>query len=173
MDGEAMKRIFLVGISLLITLQDSPAIAFPSSVPQIARDAAQAVADGLNDCGLLRWNAYDPRLPRPLIPAQEAVVSPSTGLLAYYNDWFGYGGEVLEWKSPNGGQNHNVSFNNEQIAFVTPYQGTVAHGNGYVTPFGVGFNFYCFSQPLANVNQFYQCIQANFVNVIVQQLCRF
>ncbi len=173
MGGGIMKRILFLGISLGVFLNSTDGLAAANSYPELAKEADAAVWNKLEACHLARWDAHDPRLPIPQVPAQDAVVSPRAGLLAYYADFFGGFAQTAVWKAPNGGQVHSITFNNQAISFSTPYGGVVARSSKYVTTGGAGYYFYCGSNQLANLNQFYQCIQANFVDVIANQLCRF
>lgn len=126
----------------------------------------------LKSFGLLEMDPWDPRLPRPQVPALKAVVSKRVGLLAYFNEEYGGGGTTLVFKNPNGGQRHSVSFNQGWVGFVTPYQGTIAHANRFMTVDGPGYNFYCQSQPVTEL-AFYQCIDSLFIKVIVNQLKQY
>lgn len=139
--------------------------------PPIGNKAIQLAWKKIEACGLKRMSAFDPRLPAPLVPAQEAVVSARGQLLAYYMESYA-GGFGAEFKNPTGGYGHSVWYTNGNIAFRTPYAGTVAHGNTFATVGGPGVNLYCQSTPV-NSNQFLNCIEALWVNVVAAQLCQF
>ncbi|GEM_PF-5497880 len=169
-----MKRLVL-GIFCVLALTGVSAHAESYSgyapFPSVGNRAIQLVWKKLDKCGLTRTSAFDPALPAPIVPAQEAILSPRGELLAYYMEDYG-AGFWATFKSPNGGQNHTVGFTNGNIRFSTPYMGTVAHGNAVATVGAVGTNLYCRSVPAAP-NQFLSCIEAFWVNTIVDQLCQF
>lgn len=139
------------------------------TLSEVGYKAINETWNELKFAGLLEMDPWDPRLPRPQVPALKAVVSQRVGLLAYFNEEYYGGGTTLVFKSPNGGQRHSVSFNQHWIGFLTPYQGTIAHANRFMTVNGPGYNFYCQSQPVTEF-AFYQCIDSLFIKVIVNQL---
>ena len=136
-----------------------------NNFPQAGRESVQNVKQALQKCGLVEMDAYDPRLPRPQVPADTAILNQAGALLAYYIGTAGF----QAFKTPNGV--HSVSYGRQGIQWVTPYFGTVAHGNRFMTVAGPGYNLYCNSVPV-NYAGFQACVQQGWVDVIVNQLCR-
>lgn len=169
-----MKKA-LIGFFLgaFMVCSANPAFAArPSSFSELGYQTVQEVWNQLRYYGLWEMNPWHPSLPRPQVPALKAVVSQRAGLLAYYDEENGWGGSTLVFKNPNGGYRHSVSFNRDQIQFVTPYQGTVAHAQVYFTVNGPAYQFYCRSQVVSEPG-FYSCIRRFFTQVIVDQLRRY
>jgi hypothetical protein len=156
----------------------SAVLSFSASaltLPQAGSGSVKAVWKGLEDCGLKVVDAYDPHLPRPQVPADLAIVVGNSRVLAYYLETYGFGITQL-FKNPNGGMVHSVSYNRDEIRWVTPLAGTIAHANRFMTVGGPGFNLYCHSTPLYGDGAeaaFKACVQHAFVDVIVRQLCSF
>lgn len=168
-----MKRGLLSLVTLaLLSLFPSFSVSASDSFSNMGYRSMEEVWRRLNFLGLLEMNPWDPALPRPQVPALRAVVSRRAGLLAYYDEETGIGFSTLVFKNPNGGYRHSVSFNRDSVEFLTPYQGTVAHANRFMTVNGPAFNLYCQSR-LVNEPTFYQCIDRLFVQVIVNQLKRY
>ncbi len=136
--------------------------------PPVAKQAVDEVWSGLARCGLHRVSAFDPRLPGPSVPAQDAIVSPRGALLAYYTENFDFGA-YAEFKAPNGGMKHWVGMNNRSIRFSTPYLGNVAHANAFADG-GPQIHFYCQSRPVYG-DFFAECVRGLWVRTIVGQLC--
>lgn len=161
--------------TLLIVAGISFSLFSEAAPERFSGTAYQSVRQIMNDLqrwGLLEMSPWHPSLPRPQVPALKAIVSRTRGLLAYYDEENGWGATSLIFKNPNGSYPHSVTFNREGIRFVTPFKGTVAHANRFMTVNGPGFNFYCQSRPVTEQN-FYYCIDRLFNNVIVQQLIRY
>ena len=158
-------------IRFALALMMFASVTQASPFPPLAQSSLQAVWKGLEDCGLKKVDAYHPSLPRPQTPADLAIVNSNGQVLAYYLEVYGIGATAL-FKNLNGGMVHRVSYGREAIQYLTPYAGTIAHGNRFMTVGGPGYNLYCRSQPV-NANGFQACIQQRFINVIVGQLCRF
>lgn len=165
-----LKKCFV--LLLLSCLIPHSVQATPASLSGVGYQSIQEVWSQLRFYGLLELSPWHPALPRPQVPALKAVVSQRAGLLAYYDEENGIGASTLVFKNPNGGFRHSVSFNRDQIQFVTPYQGTVAHANRFMTVGGPGYNFYCQSRPVTEQG-FYNCINRLFIRVIVDQLRRY
>ncbi|MCX6103342.1 MAG: hypothetical protein NT000_08790 [Proteobacteria bacterium] len=164
-----MKRSIII---LLTVAASFYPIKTPASVGTLSQLAYQTINETwtrLGSVGLLEMNPWDTRLPRPQVPALKAVVNQRLRLLAYYNEENIGLGTTFVFNNPNGGQRHSVSFNTDWISFLTPYQGTVAHANRYMTVNGQGYNFYCQSTPVTEQG-FYNCIDHLFISVIVNQL---
>lgn len=140
---------------------------------EIAFKSIGFVWDGLKACGLLRLNAYDPRLPRPHIPATEAVVTTRGNILAYSLDrTVGWIPQVYELKNPNGGENHFVAYTANSVGFQTPYGGIVASVNTVATTGAVYPQFMCRGR-VTTYEVFEQCLKELWINTITAQLCRF
>lgn len=167
-----MKRGFLGLLFALVSFFPSWTQSAPLNFPQLGYQSIQEIWRELRYFGLLEMDPWDPRLPRPQVPALRAVVSMRNGLLAYYDEESGLGASSLLFKNPNGGFRHTVSFDRESIYFVTPYQGTVAHANQVMTINGPAYLFYCQSRPTTETG-FYQCVQQQFVRLVVDQLRRY
>jgi hypothetical protein len=168
-----MKRCLLsLVVFILWNLFPTQAYSNPQSFSDLSTRAIRQVWRELKTYGLLEMNPWDPALPRPQVSALRAVVSRRNGLLAYYDEEVGFGYSTLLFKNPNGGYRHWVSSNRNEIQFVTPYQGTVAHANAVMTVYGPAYNFYCQSR-LVTESNFYQCIDRLFIRVIVDQLRRY
>ena len=165
------KALFSLWIGIVI-FGSWKSQALPSSLSSVGLNSVQHTFTQLRFYGLLELSPWHPNLPHPQVPALKAIVSQLNGLLAYYDEENGPGFTTLVFKNPNGGYRHSVSFNRDQIQFVTPYQGTVAHSNRYMTVNGPGYNFYCQSRPVTEQG-FYSCIDQLFVRVIVDQLRRY
>lgn len=164
----------LVGflITLLVFTFSSSSEAVATRFSQVAYQSTQQIFRDLQRWGLLEMNPWHPSLPRPQVPALKAIVSRTRGLLAYYDEENGWGATSLVFKNPNGSYPHSVTFDREGIRFVTPFKGTVAHANRFMTVNGPGFNFYCQSRLVTEQN-FYYCIDRLFTEVIVRQLIRY
>lgn len=143
--------------------------------PNMSELAYRVVGETWNElfrCGLRKMDAYDPRLPRPIVPARYAVVNSKWQVLAYTNEEYGVGFASYAFKNPNGSYRHAVSFGEEWLDFVTPYQGTVASANRVLTVGGPSITYRCFSQVIDPVG-WQQCVRARFTMLIADQLCRF
>jgi len=167
-----VKR-FLIGLGLCLGLVGpGSSSASADSLSSVGFRSVETTFTQLKFYGLLELSPWHPALPRPQVPAVRAIASQRNGLLAYYDEENGGAATTLVFKNPNGGYRHSVSFNRDAIQFVTPYQGTVAHANRYLTVNGPGYNFYCQSRPVTEP-VFYSCIDKLFVQVIVDQLRRY
>lgn len=166
-----MKNFIWVSLCLFGLAANAESYSGYAPFPRIGNQAIERVWSRLQACGLIRMSAFDPRLPPPSVPAQEAVVSPRGQLLAYYMENYGAGFSA-GFKNPNGGYNHSVSYTNGNIRFVTPYEGVVVHGNTFAMVGGVGTNLYCASTPVP-YQVFLDCIEARWVNRITGQLCPY
>lgn len=124
----------------------------------------------LEDCGLTVVDHEDPRVPRPQVPADNAIVGRNGNLLAYTNYETG-AGNLIEFKAPNGGSTHTILFSSESISYSTPYAGTVAFTSRFRTVDGWHFRFICRSQTV-DFATYSACVQAYFIDVITSQLCR-
>lgn len=160
------------GLVLGIGLWLSSGGAQAETFHQIADGAVQAVWDGLERCGLKRMNAYDPRLPRPQIPASEAVVNSRGQVLAYTLDGSPFFNTTYEFKNPNGGMIHSVSYGYYAIGFLTPYGGSVAAANSANVGGTLTVNTLCRGRTIPPA-YFQACIRSEWIDVIVKQLCRF
>lgn len=143
--------------------------AFGLTFQEAGAQSFLAIQAGLQKCGLVEMNAYDPRLPRPQVPADTAIVNKRGRVLAYYIQFNNYGTTQI-LKNPNGGMVHSVTYSREHIQWVTPLAGTIAHGNRFMTVGGPGYNLYCRSVPVL-FPAFQACVQQGFVDVVVAQLC--
>jgi hypothetical protein len=130
---------------------------------------AQTVGD-LQGCGLTLLDHEDPRLPRPQVPADDAVVGRFGQLLAYTNFESGLG-NLLEFKAPNGGQSHSITFTSEDIRYTTPYAGTVAIQTRFRTVDGWHHRFLCQSQ-YVSFAVYQDCVKRLWTDVVTGQLCR-
>ena len=167
-----MKKLVYSLWLLVCLFNQSMAVANTDSFSRFAYQMIDETWRGLGNYGLLRLSAWDAHLPRPQVPALEAVVSRRVGLLAYYDEeTYGFV-SMLVFKNPDGGMRHAVTFNRDRIEFQTPYAGVVAHANRFMTVGGPAVNFYCQSQPVTEFS-FYQCVQGLYINVIVNQLKQF
>lgn len=156
-----MKKTLLGFLTAFFFWSSGAYAAVPASFSDVAQRTIQEIWSQLRFYGLLDLNPWDPSLPKPQVPALKAIVSQRTGLLAYFDEENGLGATTLVFKNPNGSYRHSVSFNRNNIEYVTPYQGTVAAARA--------FNFYCLSRPVSEEN-FYSCIDRLFIRVIVDQL---
>lgn len=172
MKHNLQRRVVDLFVIALVVFFPRQSLSVPQSFPNLGYQTVQEIWTQLRYYGLLEMNAWDVTLPRPQVPALRAVVSVRNGLLAYYDEETGFGGSTLVFKNPNGGLRHSVSFNRETIQFTTPYQGNVAHANGFMTVNGPGYHFYCQSRPVTEA-AFYRCIEQRFVRLIVDQLRRY
>lgn len=121
-------------------------------------------------CGLNVVNVQNDYLN---VPADRLIFSPEGMPLARFKQWGGVGGNVFEWKNPNGGMVHSIRQGYTSIDFVTPLQGTVAQVNQFTTIGGRGYNYLCRSTYLPNFNTWDVCVHQLFVNVVTAKLCRF
>ncbi|MFM8268917.1 MAG: hypothetical protein ACKN9V_01920, partial [Pseudomonadota bacterium] len=117
-----MKKAFLGSLLAFFMFTSGKALATPSSLPEYGYQTVREIWDQLIYYGLLKMDPWDPALPKPQVPALKAVVSNRVGLIAYYDEENGLLATTLVFKNPDGGQRHSVSFNKENIEFVTPYQ---------------------------------------------------
>ncbi len=157
---------------LILALVSQFARANTISFTQMANESVEVVWAELKNYGIERWDAYHPLLPRPQVPAKFAVVNSQRRVLAYFDEEFNVGGSSYVFKATNGGMRHTVSFNWNEIQFVTPYMGNVAHANQFMTANGPGYNYLCRSQ-YVNFLGFKSCVTYNWINVIVRQLIRY
>lgn len=167
-----MKKVVLSILLASFMFGSVKSQAAPPSFPEYGYHVVREIWDQLLYYGLLKMDPRDPSLPAPQVPALNAVVSKRVGLLAYYDEENGLMGTTLVFKNPDGGQRHSVSFDRNDIEFVTPYQGTVAHANSFTTPNGPGYNFYCQNRPVTE-QSFYECVDRLFVRVIVEKLRQY
>jgi hypothetical protein len=147
-----------------------------ATTPQFMRLGQQALDRTLADvqaCGLKIVSPYDLLLPRPQVPADEAIVTRANQLLAY-TTW-----EVLNnanWftiKNPNGSYPHRIAFGEKAVEFTTPQTGRVAFADRYYTVSGPVVRFFCRGFQVRDEQEFNYCVEQNFVKVLSQQLCRF
>ena len=165
-----MKKI-LLGVALLPSLLSANFVTREYS--SWANQALTEVWSNLNACGLTRLDAYDPRLPQPLVPATDAIVNRAGQLLAYTLDTTGYFfPPSFAFKNPNGGYAHTVTFSGYNLSFNTPYGGTVDMSNVVKSVNGPYFQFFCHGELIPG-EMFYACVKANWINVVTHQLCRF
>ncbi len=166
-------RLIPIFFAAFMGLQ-TPAFA-EQALPDLANRAAGAVESSLRACGLSLIDPQTPGLPNNTRwNARYAVVNSRGQALAYLVQDYDVSA-VWTWMNPNGGFRHSIQFDNQNIRFVTPYAGNVASANRFVTPGGVGFNMYCRSSGgmVPTWQLFENCINRDFVQVIVGQLCRF
>lgn len=167
-----MKKALLGLLIASFMMCSGKSQAVPVSLSDVAHETVQEIWSQLRFYGLLELNPWDPSLPKPQVPALKAIVSQRSGLLAYFDEENGLWGTTLVFKNPDGGYRHAVSFNRNKIEYVTPYQGTIATANAYMTVAGPAYNFYCKSRPVTEQN-FYSCVNRFFVRVIVDQLRKY
>lgn len=156
--------------ALVISLFAAPAVAGDLHYLEEAMNVYGRTIAALEDCGLTILDHEDPRLPRPQVPADHAIVGRGGQLLAYTN-YETFGGNLIEFKNPNGGLTHTIQFSSEAISYVTPYAGTIAITNRSRTVAGWSFRFLCRSQ-YVDFATYGACVQANFIDVVTAQLCR-
>lgn len=168
-----MKRslILFLGVCVFAGVVSSEGRAEVPTFSRMAFNVVDTVWKDLGACGLIRVSPYDPRLPRPQVPADYAITNRNFQLLAYYREE-SFGWPRLVFKAPNGGQVHAVTFTEESISFSTPYAGTVAQANRYYTVEGPANNYLCHSQ-YVDLGTFERCVYQNYVRVIANQLCRY
>lgn len=167
-----MKKAVLGLLIASFMFASGKSLAVPGSLPEYGYQTIRETWDQLIYYGLMKLDAWDPSLPKPQVPAIKAVVSKRLGLVAYYDEETGFVETTLVFKNPDGSQRHSVSFNKDNIKFVTPNQGTVANANMYSTPNGPAYNFYCQSRPVTE-QSFYECVDRLFVRVIVEKLRKY
>lgn len=125
-------------------------------------------------CGLQVMDPFDPRLPRPQIDVDRAVATADFRLLAYYNMRnVGFNTTEFAYKNPNGGMVHKIEVTYDRIIFQTPYKGIVARSNRMEVVTGYRYHYYCYQNYYVSPDQFEACVQADFVQVVAGQLCRF
>lgn len=163
-------KLFFILTFILSTF--SPAWGETQSFSNLGHQAIDKTWTEIQSLGLVEMDPWSSELPRPQVPALRAIVSQRTGLIAYFDEENGYGATTLVFKNPNGGYRHSVTFSRDAISFVTPYQGTVAHANSFMTVNGPDYNFYCQSRRVTEQG-FFDCIQSLFIDVIIKQLRRF
>ena len=81
------------------------------------------------------------------------------------------GTNLIEFKNPNGGLVHSITFSSEHVDYATPFAGSVAQTGRARALDGYHFNYICRSRNVSYA-AYTACIQANFIGVITQQLCR-
>jgi hypothetical protein len=167
-----MKKALLGLLVASFVFGSGISLAVPSSLSDYGYQTVKEIWNQLLFYGLLEMDPWNPTLPKPQVPAVKAVVSKRNGLLAYYDEENGMMATTLVFKNPDGGQRHSVTFNRNNIEFVTPYQGTVAHANAYMTVNGPAYNFYCQSR-LVTEQSFRTCVDRLFVRVIVDKLRKY
>ncbi|NBT57980.1 hypothetical protein EBT16_04265, partial [bacterium] len=117
-----MKKTLLGFLTAFFFWSSGAYAAVPASFSDVAQRTIQEIWSQLRFYGLLDLNPWDPSLPKPQVPALKAIVSQRTGLLAYFDEENGLGATTLVFKNPNGSYRHSVSFNRNNIEYVTPYQ---------------------------------------------------
>ena len=167
-----MKRFTFVLVAVSSLFYSFSVFGFTQSFSGIGIKTMEQTWTELKSVGLFEMDPWDPRLPHPQVPALKAVVSSRVGLLAYFDEEIYGWGTNLVFKNPNGSYRHSVFYSRDAIKFVTPYQGTVAHANRYMTVDGPGYNFYCQRHPVTEF-AFYQCVDSLFIKVIVNQLKQY
>lgn len=172
-----MKKIsfsMFFGVFMIVSFHGSILRADHEHEPfhQIAHRALEQIWQELNFCNLYVLSANDPRLPRPLVRADKAIINRHGRLLAYYAENLSQGGYELEFKNPNGSYQHTIQFSPNDLNFRTPYQGNVAHANRFFTPQGPDVHYYCMSRHVA-LPDFLYCVEEQFIHLISYQLCRF
>ncbi len=163
-------RLILLALTVLVVSTSARAGGFSSW--EFAQHVQDRVWSELQDCGLTRMSATDPRLPRPRVPADDAVVNKHGRLLAY-SYFYNYGQVRFEFKNPNGGMSHEMSLYGQDIGFLTPKMGTVAWSNHTETPQGTQISYWCRSQKVFDFESFNTCVEKYYVKVISNQLCQF
>jgi hypothetical protein len=156
---------------LLMIPMISVADVRPFSFYQTAQDVLQTTFRQLEEVGVIRLDPYHPSLPYPQVSAVEALYQPRTQIVAYFDHETVLGGMNYVFKAWNGGNRHRISYNEEDINFVTPYLGTVAHANRFKTTAGWQYDFYCRSRHVSKP-EWDRCIQNLFIDVITRQLAR-
>jgi len=167
-----VKKAVLGVVIASFVFGSGKSLAVPSSLSDYGYQTVKEIWNQLLFYGLLEMDPWDPSLPKPQVPVLKAVVSKRSGLLAYYDEENGVMATTLVFKNPDGGQRHSVSFDRNDIAFVTPNQGTVAHANAYMTVNGPAYNFYCQSRPVIE-KSFRACVDRLFVRIIVDKLRKY
>ena len=165
-----MNRLYSCVIALVLAF---PAMGWDhGNFEELASFTHASVWRDLNRCGLLRLKAHDPRLPWPMVPADEAVVTRYGRLLAYtYRDFLSLG-DRIEFKNPNGSFPHTIRLSKDFIFFVTPYSGIVARAERYSTATGPKLRLNCRNWEVPP-EEFNRCIDREFVGLISDQLCRW
>lgn len=164
--------LFLLFVSV-ISFADSMEFPGVLSFPQGARNAANQVFKQIGACGVETLNPFDPRLPRPMVPATAALARKDGNgfyqLLGYYYEDGTYS---YVFKAPNGGWVHRISFGTDMIKFVTPLEGNIAWASDYYTPAGRFYNFWAKGQ-VAPVpyDYWHQFVQTYFVDNLTSQFC--
>jgi len=145
---------------------------FDSPFDSTAYEARSHINAALVRCGLEITDPHDRRLPPPRIIADEAIINRRLHLLAYYRSDFAFGTSRFVYSNPDGGMQHQISFNRNSINFVTPNQGTVARAMQATNPNGYVRTYYCGNYRVS-YDGFEQCIADRFINFISGQLCRY
>jgi len=144
----------------------------PISFYRLATETVDRVNQELTACGLFIVSPFEPGLPYPMTPAIFAVRNNARRLLAYYDEQNYSLENIFVYKNPNGSLPHNIRFNRDNINFVTPYHGTVAHINRYRVAGGYRDDHYCLSR-YVGAEQFSECVDREYTQLIARQLCRF
>ncbi len=158
-------------ISLLFVLFTLPLFA-DITFHDVAHQVLNDTWNELYRCGLQRIDAYDPRLPRPQVPAIDAVVNSKWIVLAYTNEEFGSGATYYAFKNPNGGLPHSVTYGRDRIEFTTPYAGVIASASRAMTVGGPIYTYRCANQYM-DPNNWAACVRNYYTMVIANQLCRY
>ncbi|MEY4632519.1 MAG: hypothetical protein RIQ81_2639 [Pseudomonadota bacterium] len=175
MISKAKKSVISVVFVLSGLLAGTQSGLADQSLPDFGRRAASAIEANLKSCGLLLINPHTPGLPyNTRWNARYAVVNRAGQALAYFVQDYG-AGETMTWMNPNGGYRHSIRLGNWGIGFTTPLAGNVASASRFVTPMGIGYNFYCRSAGgmLPNWQMFEACVASDFVRVVSAQLCQY
>lgn len=163
-----MKFSLLCLVSLFVATTRVSAI---TDYDTLAHQAVDQVETGLTSCGLMILDAFDPRLPRPAVHADRTIVNRRGQVLAHYAYALGFGFNSYQFISPNGGNAHTITQGEEAIDFGLPMAGSVAAARRAFTAAGPFEQLYCRGVPVSNATVFYSCIERNFVQVILNQLC--
>jgi hypothetical protein len=164
--------LFLLFVSV-VSFADS--VEFPGvfSFPQGARNAAEQVWKQLRTCGVETLDPFDPRLPRPQVPATAALARRGeNGLYQLLGYYYEDGICSYVFKAPNGGWVHRIRFGQDAIQFVTPLQGNIAWASDYYTPAGRFYNFWVKGQAIrVGYDYWHQFVQTYFVDYLTSQFC--
>jgi hypothetical protein len=176
MRATLMKTVLIFSVALLATLmpglERAQAQGGGVDFLELAIETKANIAERFAACGTLSYDARDPRLPQPLVPAHAAYANLSRGWLAgYYYRENGWGVQQFIYKRPNGGKIAWMELNEDrELAFYTSLGGIQARMVKYYTPAGVGIYFLCQSQYVSEM-QFRQCVEWQFVRPLLGAFC--
>lgn len=159
-----------LGLILTTLVSSTAAYAGDLHFLREAMEVYEQTLTNLQACGLTRVDHEDPRLPRPRVDADEAIVGRGGQVLAYTNYVTGLS-NLIEIKNPNGGLVHSIAWTSESIEYMTPFVGSVAATTRSRSIDGWRFRFLCRSR-YVSYEAYKDCVASEWIDVVTSQLCR-